>query len=89
MGPFKLGILYIVSGVGGIVFSCCCNSSISVGASTAIFGLLGGLLGMVIVNWKALDRSPEMRCCLIVMIVVIVLFGFVFSLSDGLAPGTS
>jgi rhomboid protease GluP len=44
MGPFRIGLLYIVSGIGGIAFSCLCSLGDSVGASTAIFGLFGGLV---------------------------------------------
>ena len=42
MGGWKTGTLYMVSSFGGIIFSCVFNpSSYSVGASTAIFGLIG------------------------------------------------
>jgi membrane associated rhomboid family serine protease len=45
LGPFRVAILYVVSGIGGILFSCLCDPNArSVGASTAIFGLLGGLV---------------------------------------------
>lgn len=58
LGPFKTGLLYIVSGIGGNAFSCLCTYTKSVGASTSIFGLFGGLLALVIVNWKAFERNP-------------------------------
>lgn len=42
LGFWKLTTLYLVSGFGGILFSCVCNPlAYSVGASTAIFGLIG------------------------------------------------
>lgn len=34
------------------------------------------------VNWKALDRSPEVRCCLIMMIIFILLFSILMSFSS-------
>ena len=81
MGPLRIGILYIVSGFGGILFSCVCSrGEMSVGASTAIFGLVGGFLALVIVNWKAFDRNPEIRCCIIVMISFLIVFSILFSL---------
>ena len=42
LGFWKLFALYFISGFGGILFSCVFNPlSYSVGASTAIFGLIG------------------------------------------------
>jgi len=81
MGPGRTATLYLLSGMGGVFFSCICSpAEISVGASTAIFGLFGGFLALVIVNWKAFDRNPEIRCCIIVMIVFMLLFSLLFSL---------
>ena len=84
LGPIRIGMLYIVSGIGGNAFSCLCSNDMSVGASTAIFGLFGGMLAMVIVNWKALDRNPEIRCCLIFFIVFILVFSLLFSYSSSI-----
>ena len=42
LGAVRLATLYFVSSIGGIVFSCVFNPmAYSVGASTAIFGLIG------------------------------------------------
>ena len=41
MGTFKLIIIYLFSGIGANLFSSLCSDSLSVGASTCIFGLLG------------------------------------------------
>ena len=42
LGAWKISTLYLVSSLGGIIFSCVFNPlSFSVGASTAIFGLIG------------------------------------------------
>mmetsp|Transcript_82058 Transcript_82058/g.123208 ORF Transcript_82058/g.123208 Transcript_82058/m.123208 type:complete len:83 (+) Transcript_82058:293-541(+) len=41
IGTYRTIILYFLSGIGGILFSSLINSYISVGASTAIFGILG------------------------------------------------
>lgn len=87
LGPMKIAALYIVSGIGGNAFSCLCSNSRSVGASTAIFGLIGGLLAMIIVNWKALDRNPEIRCCMIVFIVFFLVFSILFSYSSDISVG--
>ena len=53
----------------------------SVGASTAIYGLIATLLAMIVVNWKSLDRSPEVRCCLILMICLVLFFSIIMAFS--------
>lgn len=48
----RIGLLYVVSGFGGSMLSSLfIQSSISVGASGALFGLLGGMLSELITNW--------------------------------------
>lgn len=48
----RIGLLYVVSGLGGSIMSgLFIQSSISVGASGALFGLLGGMLSELITNW--------------------------------------
>lgn len=44
IGAFKYGILYLVSGLFGSLFSLFLSNTISVGASGAIFGVASGLL---------------------------------------------
>lgn len=80
MGPLRVAILYLAAGIGGNIFSSLCSfGTRTVGASTAIFGLVGGMLALVIVNWKALDRSPEVRCCLIILVIFIVFFSIIIA----------
>ncbi|KAF3784753.1 RHOMBOID-like protein 1 [Nymphaea thermarum] len=51
-GFVKIGILYIFAGFGGSLLSALfIQSSISVGASGALFGLLGAMLSELITNW--------------------------------------
>ena len=50
--PVKIGLLYLISGFGGSLLSALfIQSNISVGASGALFGLLGGMLSELITNW--------------------------------------
>lgn len=50
--PVRIGLLYVISGFGGSLFSALfLQSNISVGASGALFGLLGGMLSELITNW--------------------------------------
>ena len=45
MGPFRIALLYFVSGYGGNMFSAvCAKCDVSVGASTSIYGLIGGFV---------------------------------------------
>ena len=57
MGPYWFFALYILSGFGGILFSAMMSDSTSVGASTAIFGLIGSYIGCLILNWDYLKRN--------------------------------
>jgi len=83
MGPFRVAMLYLVSGIGGNLFTALCSpDKPSVGASTSIFGLLACLLAMVFVNWKALDRSPEVRCCLIMFVIFLFLISLLMAFSN-------
>lgn len=48
----KIAILYVLSGFGGSLLSSInLHSTISVGASGALFGLLGAMLSELITNW--------------------------------------
>lgn len=48
----RIGLLYIIAGLGGSLFSALfIKSNISVGASGALFGLLGSMLSELIINW--------------------------------------
>ena len=48
--PFVL--LYMLTGIGGNLLSCCIKpEAYSVGASTAVFGLVGYLVAYIITNW--------------------------------------
>lgn len=48
----RIGIMYVISGFGGSLSSALfIQSGISVGASGALFGLLGGMLSEILTNW--------------------------------------
>lgn len=49
----RIGIIYLLSGFGGSVLSSLfIRNRISVGASGALFGLLGAMLSELITNWS-------------------------------------
>lgn len=49
-------ILYLISGFGGIMFGSAVNpiASLTVGCMPAIFGMLGGQVACIVLNYKAL-----------------------------------
>ena len=48
----RVGVIYLLSGIGGSVLSALfIHRSISVGASGALFGLLGAMLAELLTNW--------------------------------------
>lgn len=61
----RIGVIYLVSGFGGSVLSSLfIQNNISVGASGALFGLLGAMLSELFTNWtiytnKVGDIRPE------------------------------
>ena len=63
-----IGLLFVISGFGGSLLSALfIQSNISVGASGALFGLLGGMLSELITNWtiyenKVLIKSLIWNC---------------------------
>ena len=51
----RVGIIYLLSGLGGSILSALFlqnNNNISVGASGALFGLLGAMLSELLTNWS-------------------------------------
>ena len=77
LGSWKLMTLYFVSSFGGIIFSCVFNPmSYSVGASTAIFGLIGyyvshiyKIISNFLINYRSLtyalngpDLESQIQC---------------------------
>lgn len=48
----RVGILYMLAGIGGSILSALfITNNISVGASGALFGLLGAMLSELLTNW--------------------------------------
>eukprot|EP01018_Ginkgo_biloba_P021504 Gb_37376 [translate_table: standard] len=67
----KIGMLYLLSGFGGSLMSALfIQTSISVGASGALFGLLGAMLSELITNWTIYDNKRAAMVTLIFIIVI-------------------
>jgi membrane associated rhomboid family serine protease len=68
-GFWKVGLVYLVSGFGGSVLSVLfiSRNGITVGASGALFGLLGAMLSELITNWTIYSN----RCAAMVNLIII------------------
>ena len=71
----RIGIIYLLSGFGGSVLSALFlrNHYISVGASGALFGLLGSMLSELFMNWTIYSNKVSRRKTLY---FVLLLFSF-------------
>ena len=56
IGFLRFLVLYILSGIGGVLFSAMCDNSLSCGASTSIYGLIGSYASFLIINWSYLKN---------------------------------
>jgi len=78
-GTIRIGLIYILSGFGGNLLSgIFLPTQIQVGASGALYGLLGVLLSDLIQNWKIIQRP---WVALIGFLAVVLI-----SLATGLLP---
>jgi rhomboid protease GluP len=84
LGTFRVAAIYIIAGLGGNIFSALCypSKSLAVGASTSIFGLIATIIALLVVNWRALETQPEVRCCLIFVVVFVLLFSLMMSVGS-------
>lgn len=70
-GFVRIGLLYLISGFGGSLLSgLFIQYNISVGASGALFGLLGGMLSELITNWTIYANKVAALVTLVIIIVI-------------------
>ncbi|KGN50139.1 RHOMBOID-like protein 2 [Cucumis sativus] len=70
-GFVRIGMIYLVAGVGGSVMSSLfIQNNISVGASGALFGLLGAMLSELLTNWTIYTNKVAALFTLIVIVVI-------------------
>lgn len=70
-GFVRVGLLYLLSGFGGSILSCLfIQKSISVGASGALFGLLGAMLSELLTNWTIYSNKAAALFTLIVIVAI-------------------
>ncbi|PRQ34120.1 putative peptidase S54, rhomboid [Rosa chinensis] len=70
-GFVRIGLVYVISGFGGSLLSALfIKNGISVGASGALFGLLGSMLSELISNWTIYANKLAALLTLIFIIVI-------------------
>ncbi|KAI3801506.1 hypothetical protein L1987_29613 [Smallanthus sonchifolius] len=75
-GFLRIGVLYILSGIGGsILSSLFVRTTVSVGASGALFGLLGGMLSELLTNWTIYANVFAAISTLVVIILINIAVG--------------
>ncbi|XP_062205561.1 RHOMBOID-like protein 2 [Phragmites australis] len=75
-GYVRIGIIYLVAGVGGSVLSSLfIRNNISVGASGALFGLLGAMLSELFTNWTIYANKAAALLTLLVVIAINLAIG--------------
>jgi len=77
VGYKHIAAIYFVSGIGGNLFSSITDTGAnSIGASTSDFGILFGLLAMIIVNWYEFrgQMLEQVRCMLMAIVIIMIIF---------------
>nr|CAD1830206.1 unnamed protein product [Ananas comosus var. bracteatus] len=75
-GFVRIGLTYLLSGFGGSVLSALLlRNSISVGASGALFGLLGSMLSELIRNWTIYSNKAAALLTLLFIIAINLAIG--------------
>ena len=65
-GSWRLAVVYLVSGLyGGLASAVFVPTAVGVGASGAIFGLLGGSVSDFIQNYEKVER----KCCTAMQVI--------------------
>ncbi|XP_028797439.1 RHOMBOID-like protein 3 isoform X2 [Neltuma alba] len=75
-GFLRIGVIYLISGFGGSVLSSLfIRNNISVGASGALFGLLGAMLSELLTNWTIYTNKAAALLTLLVIVVINLAIG--------------
>ncbi|KAK9072932.1 hypothetical protein SSX86_009368 [Deinandra increscens subsp. villosa] len=70
-GFARVGVIYMLSGIGGSILSTLfIKNNISVGASGALFGLLGAMLSELLTNWTIYANKAAALITLVVIILI-------------------
>lgn len=84
IGQIAILLVYLLCGIGGNIFSIAVDSNhyygVKAGASTALFGMIGVILGYLIINWEGLSQVGEgMRCRIACQFFFLLIFVLIFT----------
>mmetsp|Transcript_11109 Transcript_11109/g.21773 ORF Transcript_11109/g.21773 Transcript_11109/m.21773 type:complete len:301 (-) Transcript_11109:1616-2518(-) len=86
VGLWRTIVVYVIAGIGGLLMSCLFSPNIlTVGASCAIFGILGAMLGWILMNWEALGEGPNKIFTLLwlgILLIINLVIGFSNATTD-------
>jgi rhomboid protease GluP len=84
-GFLKTLAVYLITGISGNIFSLLCSpQGVKAGASTALFGIIGVIIGYIVINWNGLDLvGSAMKCQIWCQALLIIVFIFIFTPSSG------
>mmetsp|Transcript_19973 Transcript_19973/g.26961 ORF Transcript_19973/g.26961 Transcript_19973/m.26961 type:complete len:130 (-) Transcript_19973:1554-1943(-) len=77
MGPCRFAFFYLLTGTSANALATACTDCYAAGPEPAIFGLLGGIIGMYVFHWEHLQLITVLRvggCCLLVGLAAICLY---------------
>lgn len=85
--PLWTILIYVLSGIAGNIFAAVCSTypyaSVNVGASTALYGMMGLLVGYTVINWRGLSFLPvAMRLKLLITLLLIIGLAVIFTLGQ-------
>lgn len=80
-GVGKTLVIYLLSGIGGNIFSALVSpSGVKAGASTALYGIIGVIIGYIVINWNGLDLvGQQMKCQIFCSGFMVIIFIFIFT----------
>jgi len=81
IGPLRMAALYFLIVIGGNLFGCLLTDQYAMGSDVAVFGLIGSLLALVIVNWSAIEGQA--KCCAIVMVIFLAIVQIMLMVQAG------
>ena len=83
LGAPQLATVYFLSALGGNLFSCVLTpASKSVGASTAIFGMLGYYVAYLYTEWDSLADNRQRQFSVLMFTVLMILVNIQISMMN-------
>lgn len=79
--------MYIIAGIGGNLFAVTASTfpyaDVNIGASTALYGMLGVLIGYFFINWTGINYIPSpLKLRVILGIVLMIALAIIFTIGQ-------